>query len=53
MSDIRLRLTPERTKAMVEEVHAVLERHREHEGEPGAEPVTVTVHAFPHPEPSV
>jgi DNA-binding transcriptional ArsR family regulator len=53
MSDIRLRLNPQRTKAMVEELHAVLERYREHEGGPGAEPVTVTLHAFPQPEPSV
>lgn len=52
-SDFHLHLTAERAKAMVEEVHAVIERHREHSDEPGAEPVTVTLHAFPHPEPSV
>lgn len=53
LSDFRLNLTAERTKAMSDEVRAVIDRYREHEGEPGAEPVTVTFHAFPHPEPSL
>jgi DNA-binding transcriptional ArsR family regulator len=53
LSDFHLRLTPERAKAMSDEVHAVIDRYRDHEGEAGAEPVTVTFHAFPHPEPSL
>lgn len=53
LSDFHLRLTPERAIAMSDEVHAVIERYRDHENEAGAEPVTVTFHAFPHPEPSL
>jgi DNA-binding transcriptional ArsR family regulator len=53
LSDLHLRLTSERAKAMSDEIHAVIERYREHEDEEGAEPVTVTFHAFPHPEPSL
>lgn len=53
LSDFRLRLTPERTKAMTEELHAVVERYRRHDEESGTERVTVTLHAFPHPEPSL
>jgi DNA-binding transcriptional ArsR family regulator len=49
LSDYRLHLTPQRTREMAEEVRAVIERYGAHEGGPGAEPVTVTFHAFPHP----
>jgi DNA-binding transcriptional ArsR family regulator len=53
LSDFRLRLTAERAKAMADEVTAVIEHYREHEDEAGSEPVTITFHAFPHPEASM
>ena len=53
MSDFRVHLTPARLKAMDEELHAVIERYRQYEHEENAVRVTVTLHAFPNPEPSV
>lgn len=53
MSDFRLRLTPERATDLTRELHAVIERYRDHDDESGGEWFTVLVHAFPHPEPSV
>jgi DNA-binding transcriptional ArsR family regulator len=53
MSDFHLHLAPDQVKAMTEELHAVIQRYHERVGGPDAAPVTVTVHAFPHPEPSV
>ena len=53
LSDFRLHLTPARTKAMCDEVHAVIERYRTYENEDDAVRITVTLHAFPNPEPSV
>ena len=53
VSDFRLRLTPARTGALNDQLHAVIEGYRRYEDEPGAEQVTVTLHAFPNPEPSV
>ena len=53
LSDFALHLTPTRARALNEELHAVIERHREHEGEEGAVRVTITLHAFPNPAPAV
>ena len=53
VSDLHLRLGPDDVKAMTQELHAVVARYRGHEGGQDAEPVTVTLHVFPHPEPSV
>ncbi|WP_431959647.1 helix-turn-helix domain-containing protein [Actinacidiphila sp. bgisy160] len=52
LSNFALRLTPARTRALCEELHAVLERYRAQEGgEPGsaedAAHVRVHLHAFP------
>lgn len=56
ISDYALHLTPGGLRALVEEVHDVIERfRRDHEevDAPDAERVTVMVHAFPHPDPSL
>lgn len=53
LSDFRLHLTPARLKAMDKELHAVIERYRQYEHEGNAVRITVTLHAFPNPEPSV
>lgn len=53
LSDFALHLTPPRVKAMNDELHAVVERYRRYEHEDDAVRVTVTLHAFPNPEPSV
>jgi DNA-binding transcriptional ArsR family regulator len=55
MSDWALHLTPTTLRAMVDEITDVVRRYRAHEeiDDPGAERVTVMLHAFPHPEPSV
>jgi DNA-binding transcriptional ArsR family regulator len=53
-SDYNLRLTPQRARAMAAELHEVVERYRdEDDPDPAAERVTVILHSFPHPEPSV
>ncbi|GGT14586.1 ArsR/SmtB family transcription factor [Streptomyces chromofuscus] len=46
MSDWTLRLTPERARELIGEVHELLERYRD-EDAPGAERVRVHTHAFP------
>jgi predicted ArsR family transcriptional regulator len=53
-SDFNLRLTPERARALASQLHEVIERYRdEHDTDPEAERVTVILHSFPHPEPSL
>lgn len=55
MSDLQLWLTPQTTRAMVQDLHEVLGRYRaaqEHD-DPAAEHVTVLISAFPHADRSV
>jgi DNA-binding transcriptional ArsR family regulator len=51
-SDYHVHLTPEQLASLVGELHAVVERYREREepDAPGAERVTVLLHAFPSPD---
>lgn len=54
LSDFRIRLTPERLKELVDELHGLLQRYLDAEEPPGevsAEPVTILLQAFPDPEP--
>ena len=54
LSDYRIRLTPERLRALTGELHDVLRRYQASEEPPGevrAEPVTLLLQAFPDPEP--
>lgn len=55
MSDWQLHLTPERLRALNDEVHAIIERYRADDDvdAPDAEPVTVLWSSFPHPDPSL
>lgn len=53
LSDYSLAVTAQRASQMKDELHAVLERYRQYEHEEGAVRVTVTLHAFPNPEPSM
>jgi DNA-binding transcriptional ArsR family regulator len=52
-SDYHMHLTPEQLASMVGELHGVLDRYveRQDPDAPGAERVTVLLHAFPLPEP--
>lgn len=55
MSDWALHLTPERSARLVAELSEVVRRHSAEDqvDAPEAERVTVLLHVFPHPEPSV
>lgn len=56
MSDWRLSLTPQTLRELLDELDAVIERYRRSRQEPtasNAEHVTVLLHAFPHPEPTL
>lgn len=56
MSDDSLRLTPERSRELIDELHAVLKRYQETEEDeenPNAERVTVIMHTFPNPNPAL
>lgn len=56
MSDWALHLTPGTLRELLDEIGAVIERYRrEHDevDDPDAERVTVLLHAFPHPDPSI
>ncbi len=55
IGDAELHLTPERLRALNDDIHAVIERYRtpaDHDA-PGAERVTVLYASFPHPEPTL
>ena len=49
-SDYHLDLTADGLRSLMNDLHAVLRRHRDAEVEPGAERVTVLLQAFPSPE---
>ena len=51
MSDYHLTLTPQRLEQLGNELNELVERYRDDEVAAGAEPVTVIIHSFPHPEP--
>lgn len=56
MSDAQLHLTPATARAMIDDLHAVLDRYRTERQEPddpAAEPVTVLLSTFPHRDRSV
>lgn len=52
LSDFRLRLTPDRARALTEELHAIIERYRAEGTAPDGEWYTLMIHAFPQPETS-
>jgi DNA-binding transcriptional ArsR family regulator len=56
LSDDIVRLTPQRAKQLGRDLHAVLKQYRDTEDDddsPDAERVTVIMHSFPNPEPSL
>jgi DNA-binding transcriptional ArsR family regulator len=55
LSDWGLHLTPQTLRELTEELHEVMNRYRQREelDAPEAERVTILLHAFPHPDPSL
>lgn len=53
LSDYHLTLTPQRLEQLGHELDELVERYRDDEVTPGTEPVTVIIHSFPHPEPTL
>jgi len=53
LSDSSLRMTAERAAELNRDMIALIDRYRAYEDEPDAVRVTITVHSFPNPEPSV
>jgi hypothetical protein len=55
VSDWGLHLTPQSLRELRDELHAVIDRHHERDelDDPLAERVTIMLHSFPHPDPSL
>jgi hypothetical protein len=53
LSDSSLRMTAGRAAELNREMIALIDRYRAYEDDPDAVRVTITVHAFPNPQPSV
>lgn len=55
VSDWGLHLTPQSLRELNDELHEVIDRYRRHQevDDPNAERVTVMLHNFPHPDPSL
>jgi len=55
VSDWGLHLTPQSLRELRDELHAVIDRHHERAelDDPLAERVTIMLHSFPHPDPSL